>query len=63
MGNRNEGEGNRTAAKEFNADEQKFVKDPQRVKAAAEAAKKALDSDQKADLEKAEQEGLKHAKR
>lgn len=63
MGNRNEGEGNRTAAKEYNADQQKFVKDPQKVKDAAEAAKQALNSDQRAELEKAEKEGLKHVKR
>ena len=63
MGNRNEGEGNKTAAKEYNADQQKFVKDPQKVKQAAEEAKRAVNSDQKAELEKAEKEGLKHAKR
>lgn len=62
MGNRNEGEGNRTAAREFNADEQRFVQDKAKVKEQAEKAKQAVESSQGEDLKKAEKTGLKHAK-
>lgn len=62
MGNRNEGEGNRTAAREFNADEQRFVQDKAKVKEQADKAKQALEGSQGQDLRKAEKVGLKHAK-
>ncbi|TXH34473.1 MAG: hypothetical protein E6Q98_18295 [Rhodospirillaceae bacterium] len=62
MGNRNEGEGNRTAAREFNADEQRFVQDKAKVKEQADKAKQAVESPQGEDLRKAEKTGLKHAK-
>jgi hypothetical protein len=62
MGNRNEGEGNRTAAREFNADEQRFVQDKAKVKEQADKAKQAVEGSQGEDLKKAEKTGLKHAK-
>jgi hypothetical protein len=58
----NEGEGNRTAARAYNADQHRFAGDPQKVKDAAQSAKKAVDGDEKASLERAEKEGMKHGK-
>ena len=55
---KNEGEGNRTAARAYNKDQQEFVKEG-RVEEAAKAAREALEGDH-ADLDKAEQEGKSH---
>ena len=59
MAQKNEGEGNRTAARKFNADEQKFVRSGQVEKKAREAVK-ALDCDERQELEKAEAIGKSH---
>jgi hypothetical protein len=58
----NEGEGNRTAARSFNADEQRFASDPKKVDKAAQAAKQALVGPEAKDLSDAEKAGRKHAK-
>ena len=62
MGNHHEDEGYRIAAREFNADEQRFVQDKAKVKEQADKAKQALEGSQGQDLRKAEKVGLKHAK-
>jgi len=59
---KNEGEGNRTAARAYNADQHHFAENPQKVKEAAQSAKKAVEGKEKASLERAEKEGMKHAK-
>lgn len=61
-GQQNEGEGNRTAAREYNADQHRFAEDPQKVKQAAQSAKQAVEGKEGAALERAEKEGAKHAK-
>jgi hypothetical protein len=61
-GQQNEGEGNRTAARAYNADQHHFVENPQKVKDAAQSAKKAVEGKEGASLERAEKEGMKHAK-
>lgn len=61
-GQQNEGEGNRTAARAYNADQHHFVENPQKVKDAAQSAKKAVEGKENASLERAEKEGIKHAK-
>jgi len=61
-GQQNEGEGNRTAARAYNADQHRFAGDQQKVKDAAQSAKKAVDGKEGASLERAEKEGAKHAK-
>jgi hypothetical protein len=58
----NEGEGNRTAARAFNADEQRFASDPKKVDQAAQAAKQAIDGPEGKALSDAEKAGRKHAK-
>lgn len=58
---RNEGEGNRTAARAYNEAQQKFVKSG-KVEKAAKDAEKAIDGPEAKELEKAEKEGLKHAR-
>ena len=62
-GQQNEGEGNRTAARAYNADQHRFAEDPQKVKQAAQAAKRAVDGKEGASLARAEKEGAKHAKK
>ncbi len=57
----NQGEGNRDAAKEYDEDTRAFIK-AGKVKPAADAAEKSLDSPDKKDMEKAEREGRSHAK-
>jgi len=56
----NEGEGNRTAAREYNERTRRFVESGQ-VNEKAKEAERALDGPEKADLEKAEKEGLRHS--
>jgi hypothetical protein len=55
----NEGEGNHTAARRFNRDEQAFVRSGKVEKKAREAAK-ALDGDEKHELARAEHDGKRH---
>jgi hypothetical protein len=54
-----EGEGNRTAAREYNEATRKFIQSG-RVDASAKDAERALDSPERKDLEAAEKEGLRH---
>jgi hypothetical protein len=58
---RNEGEGNKTAARHYNEAQHKFAKSG-KVDKAAEKARRALDSDEASDLEQAEEEGRSHTK-
>lgn len=59
-GSRNEGEGNRTAARQYNQSQQSFVKSG-KVDEKARAAERALDAE-KRELERAEAVGRKHEK-
>ena len=54
--NKNEGEGNRTAAREYNAGVKEHI-DAGKVKPAAEKAKQAVDSGENAELRDAEKKG------
>jgi hypothetical protein len=58
---RNEGEGNRTAARVYNEATEKFTKSD-RVQKQAEQAKKAVDSEQRAELRQAERVGKSKAR-
>ena len=58
---RNEGEGNRTAAREYNKDTRAFVKSG-KVNSSAETARKAVEGDEAADLKRAEEKGRKPAR-
>lgn len=58
---RNEGEGSRTAAREFNRDETEFARSGE-VDKAAEDAKKAVEGKEGDKLREAEKEGRAHAK-
>jgi len=62
MGQQNEGEGNRTAARAYNADQHRFAGDHQKVEKAAQSARKAVDGPEGKDLARAEKKGQKHAK-
>jgi hypothetical protein len=62
-GSRNEGEGNRTAAKQYNAHVQQSAANPEEVKREAEAARLALDGAEGAELAQAEKAGCKPARR
>lgn len=59
---KNEGEGNKTAARQYNKDQRDFVKSGQVDKAAAEA-EKAVDGPEREELERAEDKGRSHAKK
>jgi hypothetical protein len=54
--NRIQGEGNYDAGRRFQREEQKFVKDPAKVKRGADEAEKALDGPEGEDLERARRE-------
>ena len=56
----NEGEGNKTASRQFNKAQRQFVRSGQ-VDEAARAAEKALDSAERSELEHAELVGKSHA--
>jgi len=56
------GEGNYKATRDYNAGLAETVKDPDKIEKAARDAEDALDSDEAAELEKAEAEGRSHAK-
>ena len=58
MGQRNEGEGNSTADKQYVEETKRFI-DAGKVPAAAERAKKAVDSPEASELQKAEEKGKK----
>jgi len=60
---KNEGEGNRTAARAYNAEEHRFAADPEKVKKAAQSAERAVDGPEGAALAEAEREGRKHARK
>jgi hypothetical protein len=57
---RNEGEGNKTAAREYNEAQKQFVQKGQVDKKAREA-EKALEGDEGRELERAEAEGKRHS--
>lgn len=57
----NEGEGNKTAAREYNQAQTKFAHSG-KVQPAAEKAKKAVESSENAALKKAEEAGRKPAR-
>ena len=57
----NEGEGSRTAAKKYNDAQAAFVKSG-KVSRAAQDAKKALEGPEREAMQKAEKEGLRHAR-
>ena len=57
---RNEGEGNKTAARQYNAAQRQFARSG-RVGEQADAAEKALDSAERTELEHAELVGKRHA--
>ena len=59
-GQRNEGEGNHTAAKHYNDAQKKFAESG-KVDAAAKDAAKAVDGPEGQDLRKAEELGKRHA--
>ena len=59
-GTKNEGEGSRTAAKQYNDATEKFAKSG-KVEPAAIAAKKSVEGDEAGELAKAEEEGRRHA--
>jgi hypothetical protein len=61
MPQRNEGEGNKTAAREYNREQKKFAESG-KVKPAAEQAKRALEGEERQDLERAEREGESKAR-
>lgn len=60
MGTQNEGEGSRTAAKEYNDAQKKFV-DSGKVQPAAEQAKKSVESAEAEELRRAEEAGKRPA--
>ena len=57
------GEGNYKAARDYDEATTAHARDKAKVKAEAEAAKKAVDSAERNDLEAAEEAGKRHAKR
>lgn len=60
MADRNEGEGNKTAARHYNEKTEKFAKSG-RVEEQAHAAEEALDGGEGRELERAEAAGKSHA--
>jgi len=58
---KNEGEGNKTAARHYNQKSQAFAKSG-RVKDAAQQAAQAMDGDEREALERARREAASHAK-
>lgn len=59
---RNEGEGNRTAARRYNAETTEHAKQGSKVRQAAEKAKQAMQSPERKDLTEAEKQGLGKAR-
>jgi hypothetical protein len=60
-GQKNEGEGNRTAARQYNKDQQEFIKSG-KVEEAAKEARKAVEGDESGKLRRAEREGRSKAR-
>ena len=60
MAGKNQGEGNRDAARHYNENTREFVKSG-KVEQAAQDAKKAFEGSEKAELKKAEEVGKSHA--
>jgi len=60
QGQRNEGEGNKTAAREYNRETTEFAKSGQ-VEGKAREAKQALQGSEADDMRKAEREGKSHS--
>lgn len=58
---KNEGEGNRTAARQYNKDQQEFIESG-KVDQAAKEAKRAVESDQAEKLREAEKAGRSKAR-
>jgi hypothetical protein len=58
---RNEGEGNRTAARKYNQDQQRFIRSGQVDQKAHEAERDLRDRDIRHELEHAEAIGRRHA--
>ncbi len=58
---RNEGEGNRTAAKQYNEAQRKFVESG-KVEPAAKDAEHALETDEAEELKRAEEKARAHAR-
>jgi hypothetical protein len=61
MPQRNEGEGNKTAAREYNREQKKFAESG-KVKPAAEQAKRAVEGNERQELERAERKGESKAR-
>lgn len=62
-GQPNEGEGNKTAARHYNEAAQQSAQNPGRTGRLADAARRAVDSPEGAELERAEEIGRKPARR
>jgi hypothetical protein len=60
MGQRNEGEGNKTAAREYNRETTEFAKSGQ-VEGKAREAKQAMQGNEADQMRKAEREGKAHS--
>jgi hypothetical protein len=60
MGQRNEGEGNKTAAREYNQETTEFTKSGQ-VESKAREAKQAMEGRESDEMRKAEREGKSHS--
>lgn len=61
MHSKNEGEGSRTAAKQYNDTTKKFVESG-KVERAAKDAERAIEGDEAEELKRAEEKGRSHAK-
>ena len=61
MSNKNQGEGNRTAAREYNKDTADFI-DSGKVDESAKKARKAIDGKEGEALKRAEKDGMKPAR-
>lgn len=62
QGGQNEGEGNKTAARHYNQAAQQSAQNPGRTKRQADDAKRAIDSPEGEELERAEEIGRKPAR-
>jgi len=58
---KNEGEGNRTAARHYNKDTRDFVESG-KVEKSADKARKAVEGDERKELKRAEKQGMKPAR-
>jgi hypothetical protein len=60
-GGKNEGEGNRTAARHYNKDTRDIVESG-KVEKSADKARKAVEGDERNELKRAEKQGMKPAR-